>query len=93
MHSRFPAVVTYTSRFIESLGVLCSQTPEPAMCRACLESEDESLQEWVLEHMRVDWVMGIGTTDAARFLADQVEEGRPELVTHGVEQLCRASPE
>lgn len=89
MPSCQPAILPYSVRFAEALGTLCTQTPALHMCRAWLESDDEQLQEWVLEHMRVSWATGIGTIDTARLLAEQVEEGRPELVSAGVELLLR----
>lgn len=84
------AIVTYSRRFQDALGTLCTDTPPIDMCRAWLDADDESLQEWVLNHSRLEWAQGIGVIDAARVLADQSEEGRPELVTQGVERLLRA---
>jgi hypothetical protein len=89
MSTRQLAIITYTQRFRESLRLLCTDTPPLELCVAWLESDDERLQEWVLEHMKSDWATGIGTIDAARFMAEQVEEGRDELVSHGVERVLR----
>lgn len=91
MSSRFPAIVPYSARFREALGVLCTDTPALTMCRAWLESDDESLQEWVLNHARLEWAQGIGIIDAARVMANQPDEGRAELVSHEVELLLRAA--
>ena len=91
MSPRQTAIIGYTQRFRETLGMLCSQTPPHELCVAWLESDDERLQEWVLEHMKSNWATGIGTIDAARFMADndQAEEGRKELVSYGVERVLR----
>lgn len=90
MPNRFPAIVTYSARFREALGVLCTETPALDMCRAWLDTDDENLQEWVLNHARLDWAQGIGVIDCARGLADAPEEGCPEHVSLGVERLLRA---
>lgn len=82
-------IIPYTHRFREALSFLCVKAPPLDMCVAWLESDNERLQEWVLEHMKNDWATGIGTIDTARFMAEQVEEGRVELVSHGVERLLR----
>jgi hypothetical protein len=89
MPAHQPAIITYTQRFQEALGLLCTKTPPLELCAAWLESGDEGLQSWVLEHMKSEWATGIGTIDAARFMAEQVEEGRDELVSHGVERVLR----
>tara|TARA_B100001105_G_scaffold12875_1_gene9431 strand:+ start:1591 stop:2070 length:480 start_codon:yes stop_codon:yes gene_type:complete len=83
------AIITYTRRFHEALRLLCTETPPLELCVAWLESDDDRLQEWVLEHTKTDWATGIGTIDSAHFMADQVEEGRAEIVAHGVERVMR----
>jgi len=89
MPTRQLAIISYTQRFREALGLLCTETPPLNLCVAWLESDDDVLQAWVQEHMKTDWATGIGTIDAACFMADQVEEDRDELVTLGVERVLR----
>ena len=66
---------TYTQRFAQALGFLCTKEPPFEMCEAWLFSDDERLQEWALEHVRASWAQGIGTIDAAREMAEHCEEG------------------
>lgn len=89
MPTRQLALSTYTQRFRDALGLLCTDAPPLELCVAWLESEDEGLQEWVIDHLRCSWATGIGTIDAARFMAEQTEEGRVELLSHGAERVLR----
>lgn len=66
---------TYTERFVQALGLLCTKEPPAEMCEAWLFSDDERLQEWAIEHARMTWAQGIGTIDAAREMAEHCEEG------------------
>lgn len=90
MPSRQLAVIPHSNRVAEVLSLLCIHAPSLSAVREWLFSEDEYLQEFVIDYSRVGWAMGIGTIDAARILAEQVEEGRPELISEGVERLLRA---
>lgn len=67
---------TYTDRFVEAMGLLCTETPPKAMCEAWLFAEDEELQHWVMEgRHKAEWATGIGTIEAAEHMAEHCEEG------------------
>jgi hypothetical protein len=69
-----PGVTTYLERFVDALGLLCRSAPPRELCEAWLNDESETLQEWVVNHLRVHWASGIGTIEAAQHMADVPEE-------------------
>lgn len=82
-------LVPFTTRFADVIALLCTEKPSIELCRDWLDDKSEDLQEWVLDRLRLGWAQGIGVIDAARLLADQPEEGRPEFLSERGEAVAR----
>lgn len=80
---------TPASRFAQALGAFCTESPDPDMCWRWLETEDDQLQEWVIDHLRFEWMQGIEAIDAARAVSDTPVEGDPTHLSRTEEQLLR----
>ncbi|UWX68864.1 hypothetical protein [Burkholderia gladioli] len=70
-----PGATTYIERFIDAMGLLCRGKPDRAMCEQWLTHENDDLQSWAINNIRIHWQMGISTIEAAQYLADLPEEG------------------
>ncbi|MFK4705613.1 hypothetical protein ABIC83_002452 [Roseateles asaccharophilus] len=82
-------LVPFTTRFADAIGLLCTETPSIELCREWLDDRSDDLQEWVIDRLRLSWAQGIGVIDAARLLAGEAEEGRPEFLTERGEVVAR----
>ncbi|WP_186269853.1 VRR-NUC domain-containing protein [Burkholderia gladioli] len=70
-----PGTTTYIERFIDAMGLLCRGKPDRAMCEQWLNHDNDDLQAWAINNIRIHWQMGISTIEAAQYLADLPEEG------------------
>jgi hypothetical protein len=71
---------SFMERFMQALTVLCGGVEPPeAMCAAWCCQATEELQEWVLDHEKLEWASGISIIEAAEMLANSPKEGQGHL--------------
>lgn len=67
--------IRWIDRFQEALAQLCTQRPPLTLCKEWNDRENDLLQGWVIDHLRIPWAQGCVTIDAAQLIASHPEEG------------------
>ncbi len=70
-----PNLPELVRRYLTTISVLCSKVPNADMIIKYITEEDShiDLQEFLLNHSKIDWVMGINLLDAVDLIVENKE--------------------